>query len=186
MRSPPSHNAKNGLASFGIWFFETELDSPSRLRLPRKTIKRKRHLKSALSSYLDASQKEGFPMTKAILVVDDDPDIRLAVCELFKREAGCEVCGEAFDGRDGIEKAQRLDPDLIILDLSMPVMNGLEAAHLLKDLMPSTPIILFTVCVDSFVKEEARSAGIDDVVSKAEHLSVLTARVRDLLSREAA
>jgi PleD family two-component response regulator len=52
--------------------------------------------------------------------------------------------------------------------------------------MPSTPIILFTVCVDSFVKEEARSAGIDDVVSKAEHLSVLTARVRDLLSSEAA
>jgi len=69
--------------------------------------------------------------------------------------------------------------------LSMPVMNGLEAAHLLKDLMPSTPIILFTVRVDS-LKEEARSAGIDDVVSKAEHLSVLTARVRDLLSSEAA
>ena len=54
--------------------------------------------------------REAFPMTKAILVVDDNPDIRLAVCELFKREAGFEVCEEALDGRDLIEKAQRQIP----------------------------------------------------------------------------
>jgi CheY-like chemotaxis protein len=57
-------------------------------------------------------------------------------CETFKREEDLEVCGEAENGRDAIEKAQRLRPDLIVLDLSMPVMNGLDAARVLKRLMP--------------------------------------------------
>ena len=75
-------------------------------------------------------------MAKAVLVVDDNALIRQALCELFKREADFEVCGEAENGREAIEKAQQLHPDLIVMDLSMPVMNGIEAARVLKGLMP--------------------------------------------------
>lgn len=60
--------------------------------------------------------------------------------ETLEQQDGWEVCGEAADGREAIEKAQQLKPDLIVLDLSMPVMNGLEAARVLKGLFPSLPL----------------------------------------------
>ncbi|MGH9642552.1 MAG: response regulator [Terriglobales bacterium] len=65
------------------------------------------------------------------------------------------------DGHDAIEKAQRLHPDLIILDLSMPVMNGLDTARALRDPVPSVPIILFTLYDDGFVKETAETIRSD-------------------------
>jgi len=124
-------------------------------------------------------------MAKAILIADDNGIVRRGLCESFQRESDFEVCGEAHDGQDAIEKAQRLNPDLIILDLSMPVMNGLGAARVLKDRMPSVPIIMFTLYVDPFVEEESRSAGAADVVSTSEHISVLMAKARGLLYRDA-
>jgi DNA-binding NarL/FixJ family response regulator len=125
-------------------------------------------------------------MAKTILIADDNGSLRQALCEAFKRESDFEVCGEAHDGQDAIEKAERLHPDLIILDLSMPVMNGLDAARALKVRMPSVPILMFTLYVDSFVDREARSAGVADVVSKSEDISVLTGKARSLLYRDAA
>ena len=126
------------------------------------------------------------PMAKTILIADDNDAVRRAVCEAFTLESDFEVCGEAHDGRDAIEKAQRLHPDLIILDLAMPVMNGLDAARALRDLMPSVPIIMFTLYDGGFVNEKARSAGVADVVSKSEDISVLTRTARRLLYRDAA
>ena len=125
-------------------------------------------------------------MAKTILIADDNDAVRRAVCEVCTRDSDFEVCGEAQDGQDAIEKAQRLKPDLIILDFAMPVMNGFEAARALRDLMPSVPIIMFTLYIDTFVKEEARSAGVADVVSKSEHISVLIDAARRLLYRNAA
>jgi DNA-binding NarL/FixJ family response regulator len=125
-------------------------------------------------------------MAKTVLIVDDNTYIRQALCKQFKRESEFEVCGEAHDGQDAIEKAQRLHPDLIVLDRSMPVMNGLDAARTLKGRMPAVPIILFTLYVDPFLEEAARAAGVADVVSKSEHLSVLTDKARGLLYRNAA
>jgi two-component system chemotaxis response regulator CheY len=125
-------------------------------------------------------------MAKTILIVDDNAHVREMVCELFTRESDFEVCGEAENGKEAINKALILHPDLIVLDLSMPVMNGLDAARALKDRMPSVSIILFTFYVDPFVQEEARSAGVSDVVSKSEHLYALIAKARRLLHRDAA
>jgi DNA-binding NarL/FixJ family response regulator len=125
-------------------------------------------------------------MAKTILIADDHDAVRRAICEGFTGEADFEVCGEAHDGRDAIEKAQQLHPDLIVLDLSMPVMNGLEAARVLRELMPSVPIIMFTFYANLFVEEEARSAGVAAVVSKSEPISVLTGKARGLLYRDAA
>ncbi len=80
-------------------------------------------------------------MAKSVLIVDDVEIIRRALCQLFTSEADFDVCGEAENGREAIEKAQELRPDLIVLDLSMPVMNGIDAARVLRRLMPAVPLI---------------------------------------------
>ena len=71
-----------------------------------------------------------------------------------------------------VPKAQQLHPDLIVLDLSMPVMNGIEGARVLKGLMPTVPLIIFSEYSDVFSEKEARSAGVSAIVSKSEHASV--------------
>jgi DNA-binding NarL/FixJ family response regulator len=125
-------------------------------------------------------------MAKTILIVDDNLYIRRGVCELFKRESDFEVCGEAENGKEAIAKALELRPDLIVLDLSMPLMNGIDVARSLRDTMPSVQIIMFTLFVDTLVEAEARSAGIAKVVSKSQSPSALIAKARRLLYRNAA
>ena len=74
-----------------------------------------------------------------------------------------------------------MHPDLIVLDLSMPVMNGLDAARALKRLMPTVPLIMFSEYSNTLSEQEARSAGISALVSKSEHVSVLVEKARSLL-----
>src|SRR6266700_7521380 len=83
-------------------------------------------------------------MVKSILIADDNAFVRQRLGDLFSREPDFEVCGEAENGRKAVEEAQELHPDLILLDLSMPVMNGLDAARALKRLMPEMPIIMYS------------------------------------------
>src|SRR5213079_3488901 len=83
-------------------------------------------------------------MVKSVLIADDNALVRQGLCELFSREADFEVCGEAENGREAIEEAQELRPDLIVMDLSMPVMNGIDAARVLKGMMPTVPLIIFS------------------------------------------
>ena len=75
-------------------------------------------------------------MVRTVLIVDDNPSIRQSLCELFTRQGDFDVCGEAENGREAIDRAQQLHPDLIVMDLSMPVMNSLDAARVLRRLMP--------------------------------------------------
>jgi two-component system, NarL family, response regulator LiaR len=82
--------------------------------------------------------------TKRVLLVDDNAVVRSFVRQLFELQPNFEILGEAENGRDAVEKAEKLKPDLIILDLIMPVMTGLDAAPLLRQLLPDTRIILFT------------------------------------------
>jgi DNA-binding NarL/FixJ family response regulator len=105
-------------------------------------------------------------MPKGILIVDDSDVIRTSVRHFLKYQPGLEVCGEAVDGFDALEKARKLTPDLVILDLPMPRMNGLQAARLLRDMIPSMPIILFTVFADSIRPDDFEAAGVSVVVSK--------------------
>jgi len=125
-------------------------------------------------------------MVRSVLVVDDNPDIRRVLCQLFTHEGDFVVCGEAENGREAIEKAQQLRPDLVVTDLSMPVMNGLEEARVLKKRMPAIPVIMYTLYNDPFVEKEARSAGISAVMSKSEGVAVLIAKARCLLDEIAA
>ena len=125
-------------------------------------------------------------MAKSVLLVDDNAVIRQVLCQLFASEADFAVCGEAENGREAIEKAKELHPDLIVMDLSMPVMNGIDAAHFLKSLMPTVPLIIFSEYSDVFSEQEAHSAGVSAFVSKSEHISVLLGKARALLSDIAA
>ena len=75
-------------------------------------------------------------MVHSILIADDNAFVRRGLRDLFNGEGDFDVCGEAKNGREAIQEAQELHPDLILLDLSMPVMNGLDAARVLKRVMP--------------------------------------------------
>jgi DNA-binding NarL/FixJ family response regulator len=120
-------------------------------------------------------------MVKSVLIADDNAFVRQRLGELFSREPDFEVCSEAENGRKAIEEAQESHPDLILLDLSMPVMNGLDAARALKRLMPEVPIVMYSVYSDSFTEKEARSAGVSALVSKFEDASALVRIARNLL-----
>ena len=120
-------------------------------------------------------------MVKSVLIADDQKTIRQALCSLFSSQEDFDVCGDAENGLEAIEMAQVLLPDLILLDLSMPVMNGIEAACALKRLMPMVPIIVFSEYGDVFSEREASATGISAFVSKTEHLSVLVDKARAVL-----
>jgi DNA-binding NarL/FixJ family response regulator len=125
-------------------------------------------------------------MVKSVLIADDQAMIRQTLCYLFASQQDFEVCGEAENGLEAVEMAQVLRPDLILLDLSMPMMNGIEAACELKRLMPMVPIIVFSEYSDVFSEREARSRGISGIVSKTEPISVLLDKARAALSSAAA
>src|SRR4029077_13954334 len=99
----------------------------------------------------------------------------------FSREPDFEVCAVGENGRKAIEEAEESHPDLILLDLSMPVMNGLDAARAPKRLMPQVPIVMFSIHSDAFTEKEARSAGVATLVSKLEDMSELLVIARNLL-----
>jgi DNA-binding NarL/FixJ family response regulator len=117
---------------------------------------------------------------KKILIVDDSEAVRGAVRYRLENQPGLRVCGEAVDGLDAIEKTKLLRPDLILLDLNMPKMNGAAAAVVLKRLNPEVPIILFTMYEDA-VETLAPVIGVDVVLSKPSGLSDLIERVQGLL-----
>lgn len=120
-------------------------------------------------------------MPKCILLVDDNPAIRMALRKFLEDHTEYEVCGEAFDGVDALEKAEQLQPDLVVLDLSMPRMDGLEAARELKKRMPQVPLILFTMHAAVASGNSAAAAGFDAIISKTEGLQSLIEKVHALL-----
>jgi DNA-binding NarL/FixJ family response regulator len=101
-----------------------------------------------------------------ILIADDHAGVRKTLTRAFQMHPGWEVCGEAATGLEAVEKATALKPDIIVLDLSMPVMDGLQAASQILSTDPNLPIILFTNHLSATLDAEARKAGIRRVLSK--------------------
>ena len=91
---------------------------------------------------------------------------------------------EAENGSDGIDKAQKIHPDLIVIDLVMPVMNGIDASRALKRLMPAVPIVMFTTFVDPHLKNVALAAGIQAVFDKTDNATQLIGSIQQLLPSE--
>ena len=117
-------------------------------------------------------------MVRSILIVDDSRTIRQVLCERFNRENDFDVCGEAENGQEAIERARQLHPDLIVTDLSMPIMSGLEEARVLKQLMPIVPVIIYTAHSDRFIEKEAHAVGAYAVVSKSDPVTTLISAAR--------
>src|SRR5581483_9982125 len=107
-------------------------------------------------------------MDKRILIVDDSAPMRKAIRGIIDSKPGLQVCGEARDGVEGVEKGQELKPDVILLDFAMPGMNGLQAAGKLRKYIPSTPVILVTCNKECISASLARDAGVACVVSKSD------------------
>jgi DNA-binding NarL/FixJ family response regulator len=119
-------------------------------------------------------------MPKRILIVEDEVVVRRAI-RAFLEHRHFEICGEAANGHEALEKAAALRPDLITLDLSMPGMNGIEAASLLRTKAPGIPIVIYTMLEDVLGKSLASTLGVKAVVSKADGLVKLLACIEAVL-----
>jgi len=118
-------------------------------------------------------------MLKSVLIVDDSRLIREVLRDFFETLADWKVGGEAGDGVEAIQKASELKPDLILLDFYMPNMNGLEAASVLKRMLPNVHIVAFTMFADALGSK--LSSAVDFVVPKSEGLTVLAKAVQSLV-----
>jgi DNA-binding NarL/FixJ family response regulator len=130
-----------------------------------------------------------------ILVADDHPIFRLGVCSLLRAHAGWEICGQVADGRDAVEKCRQLKPDLIILDICMPQLNGVDAARQILKENPAQKILVLTDVHSEQVVRDCLDAGIrgwifkfdgtDDLIAAVEAMqrnrSSFSARVSDLI-----
>jgi|SRR5215469_1318717 len=115
-------------------------------------------------------------MPKTVLIVDDSAILRKVLREFLSRHAGAEAFVEAADGKQALIKVQASKPDLIILDLAMPVMGGVQAAQALKKVAPDVPILLFTM-----YDARPEDIGVDAVISKVDGIGHLAGCARSLL-----
>jgi DNA-binding NarL/FixJ family response regulator len=106
-------------------------------------------------------------MAHKILIVDDSAAIRQSLRSSIERQKDLQVCGEAENGESAVARVKELTPDLVILDLQMPVMNGLDAARRIAQIAPQLPRLMFTMYSSEYLVTEARAAGIKDVFSKS-------------------
>jgi len=121
-------------------------------------------------------------MAVRILIADDDASIRRLLRRLIENHNDWSVCGDAHDGQDAVGKAAELKPDVVVLDLAMPQMNGFEAARAISRKSPELPILLLTVQqLSKELTREAQHAGFKGAVSKSTGSEVVRA-IESLLS----
>ena len=109
---------------------------------------------------------------KTILLVDDRDFERFAIRAAIEGLTNFRVCGEASNGVEAVKKATELKPNLVVMDLAMPLMNGLEAATVLKNSMPGVPIVLLTLYADQ-VRPRSSAFGVATILSKVDGLTPL-------------
>jgi DNA-binding NarL/FixJ family response regulator len=102
-----------------------------------------------------------------ILVADDKRHMRRVLRSLIEGHEGWEVCAEAADGVQAVNRAKQFQPDLIILDLAMPELNGIEAAGQISPALPGVPILIFTLYASPQIEREAEKVGVQRVISKS-------------------
>ncbi len=120
-------------------------------------------------------------MGKRILIADDGQAVRDVLRALFETRSSFEICGEAATGLDAVEKAKALKPDIIVLDVAMPLMNGVETASVLAGIMPEVPIVLYTMYDEMLGLSLATAVGAKAVISKADGIGKLLECVQNLL-----
>lgn len=116
-----------------------------------------------------------------ILIVDDHELVRRDIAALLLSRNSVELCGEASNGEEAVQKAAELRPDLIILDVTMPVLNGLEAAKRIRAFLPSVPILMLSMHDGPQIMEEVKLAGAQGFLSKNEVAGVLLQAIDTLV-----
>jgi PAS domain S-box-containing protein len=130
----------------------------------------------------DLSGLLGGAIKKRILIADDHEMLRRGVRNTLQTEMDLEICGEAVDGQDVVEKVKSLQPDLVILDINMPVLNGLVAVRQILRCRPQTKVLVFSVHDSDQTVQEVHAAGAHGFISKGKDAQDLLRVVRDILN----
>jgi DNA-binding NarL/FixJ family response regulator len=119
-----------------------------------------------------------------ILVADDQEVVRKRICTILSAHVEFEVCAEASNGREAVAMTRTLRPDLIVLDISMPLLNGLDAARQIREFAPSTPIVILSVHRSKQLMEEASKIGVLGYVVKEDAARNLPRAIARALRKE--
>lgn len=117
-------------------------------------------------------------------MADDQEAVRKRVCLTLTARSDFEVCGEAVNGKEAVEKAAALNPDLVILDITMPLMNGLDAARAIHSFSPNMPILILSAHKSKQLVEEARRIGVRGYVTKEEAVQHLILAADAVLQKQ--
>jgi len=159
------------------------------LSAARATASPESAVSSALLSASRASASSSAHRTlsrKQILIADDHEMLRRGLRSMLEKELAWEICGEAVDGQDAVDKAAELRPDLVILDINMPVLNGLAAVRQILRNSPETKILIFTVHDSDQTIHEVQAAGAHGMLSKSNASEDLLRVVKELLATKQA
>lgn len=141
---------------------------------------------SSASRTAESSNPERNVSRKQILIADDHEMLRRGLRAMLEKEQEWEVCGEAVDGQDAVDKINTLRPDLVILDINMPVLNGLAAVRQISRSSPQTKILVFTVHDSDQTAKEIQASGAHRYLVKSDASDNLLRVVRELLEGDKA
>ena len=110
-----------------------------------------------------------------ILVVDDHDVVRRGICSLLKSKPDCQICGEAANGFDAVAMAERLKPDVVVLDISLPDMDGLKVTRHIRQSVPAARVLILSMHDSEQMVEEAYQLGARGYITKSEAASELSA-----------
>jgi len=136
-----------------------------------------------MGSFLREETREEGDTTVRILVVDDNSAVRRYLRGVLEQQEGWQVCDEARNGQEAVERFRQIRPDVVVLDFQMPGMNGLDAARIIHQISPATPILMITLYLSRQLSDEARKAGIRGACAKTD-ISCVVDGVGALLREE--
>jgi len=119
-----------------------------------------------------------------ILIADDHEIFRRGLRSLLESHAEWEVCGEATDGQEAVDRTKELNPDIVVLDITMPRLNGLEAAQLIKSTAPRSKMVILSQHEPSLMRQAALSAGASAYVTKSEVSRELMVAIETMIGPE--